>query len=746
MTTSFLAEPLAWPFPAEGVHRGIPLGNGVFGVLVWGDGAPLRLTINRADYWDHHGGHRFSEDATYANLRACLARGDEAELRRVFEGRTGAKERPVRPTRLPMGRIDLAAGPDARVTRGALDLHTGEATLEMARGSSALRFRCMVPRGLPALCGVLEGTGAADVTPQGRPVDAAEVWRHLHGLGYPDPVRFGDGREGGWVQERPDEPALAVMWRTAARSSTRVEVFGCAAYGETASAAQDEARGLLARLAERGYEGVAEETASWWRQYWQTACRVQIPGPDLELLYYLGMYKLAGLSMPGTPAATLQGPWVEEHQLPPWAADYHFNINVQECYWPAFGGNHPEALLPLAEMLKSWTPTLRENARIFTGRDDGLMLPHAVDDRCTCMGGFWTGSLDHGSTAWVGQLLWLYYRHTMDKAFLADTAYPFLKGAMRVYEAMLDECDDALCLPVGVSPEYGGAGFSACGRNASFQLAAIHWLCRALVEASAVLDRDREDRTAWRAVDRRLPLAALVPLGNGHEIAVWENEPLAESHRHHSHLAGIYPFDIFDYHGTRADRELVESSLRRWVQNGMGLWSGWSMPWASILFTRTARPDMAGETLHLYRRAFMNQGYASLHDACFAGFTLMYGREDLMQIEAALAASAAVLEMLGHTAQGTVRLFEGVPSDRPDAAFENLRVEGAFLISAERTQGRVDEVRVRAEAGGALRLANPWGGQQKVRVVREGREEALASAAVLELDLARDEEVRFLPV
>jgi len=78
--------------------------------------------------------------------------------------------------------------------------------------------------------------------------------------------------------------------------------------------------------------------------------------------------------------AGLQGPWIEEYRMPPWAGDYHFNVNVQECYWPACGGNHPELLRPLFEMVWSWLPRLQRNARLFLGIDDGLLVPHATDD------------------------------------------------------------------------------------------------------------------------------------------------------------------------------------------------------------------------------------------------------------------------------------------------------------------------------------------------------------------------------
>ncbi len=30
----------------------LPLGNGMLGALVWGDGKPLRISMDRADLWD----------------------------------------------------------------------------------------------------------------------------------------------------------------------------------------------------------------------------------------------------------------------------------------------------------------------------------------------------------------------------------------------------------------------------------------------------------------------------------------------------------------------------------------------------------------------------------------------------------------------------------------------------------------------------------------------------------------------
>ncbi len=699
----FLSTALSWPWPAVTTHSGVPLGNGTFGALVWGGGPDIRCTINRQDYWDHRGGIKFEPEATHRNLRQWLESGDEERVRSAFEGRSSLQDGPpMRPTRLPMGRIDLRLADARPVTGAVLDLQTGEAELALWAVPGRDRVKAIVLRDDPVLIVSAPG-GSPHVL--GQPPDAPEVVEAFRERGLAAARRFGDSELAGWVQECPGEPAMCAAWLKVPRGAG-TDIVVASVYGASPDLAVAEAEALLRRVSERPYSDWAEETADWWREWWDRAAGIQLPDPDRELLYYLGMYKLAGLSVPGSPAATLQGPWVEEYRMPPWSADYHFNINVQECYWPAYGGNHLETLEPLFGMIESWKPKLREQARTFTGIDDGFMLPHAVDDRGTCMGGFWTGAIDHGSTGWAAQLMWLYYRHSMDEAFLRDTAYPFMKGTMRVYEAMLEDLGDELALPVGVSPEFGGADAAAWGRNASFQLAVIHFLCRALIEASERLGIDEEGRRKWSEIDRRLPLGSTS--SDGDQLHLWEGQPLAESHRHHSHLAGIYPFDIFDIDQDGEQRRLVINSMAHLTRQGIGQWSGWCVPWASILHARLGNGEMADLLLAVFRRAFMGPGFATLHDAAFPGLTLLAGRPDIMQVEAGMGAAAAVLEMLCHLRGGVLRIFPAVPRDWTDVSFTGLRTEGAFLVSADRRNGATTVVTVHSLAGQPLRLANPW--------------------------------------
>ena len=164
----------------------------------------------------------------------------------------------------------------------------------------------------------------------------------------------------GWVQSRPVDPPLCVGYR-----ADDAELWLTLAYGEIPLLARANARAVLDPAIAAGADAHRAATAAWWDAYWRDVPHLDLPNPTLDFLYTYGMFKFAGLTHPEGIAAGLQGPWIEETNMPPWSGDYHFNINVQMCYWPAYRGNRLAHLKPLFEMIASWQPQLRKNARIF---------------------------------------------------------------------------------------------------------------------------------------------------------------------------------------------------------------------------------------------------------------------------------------------------------------------------------------------------------------------------------------------
>ena len=323
---------------------------------------------------------------------------------------------------------------------------------------------------------------------------------------------------------------------------------------------------------------------------------------------------------------------------------------------------------------------LRENARQFVGIGDGYVLPHSVDDRGVCIGGFWTGTIDHGSTAWVAAMMYRYVKYSGDTAFLRSDAYDFMKGAMNVYRAMMEERDGRLSIPLGPSPEWGGSDVrSAVGRDPSFQLAAAHRLARDLIDAAKRLGETPD--AMWLDVEKRLPPYVAGDCG----IRLFEGQDLVESHRHHSHMAGLYPFDTIDFSPGKA-RNDVRNTYTHWTCKGCGLWSGWCVPWASILRTHIGHPEAAVDLLHAWDRYYCNPGHGSCHDAQVPGFSIMMGR-DVMQMDGQCAAATAVMELMVHEVNGKPEYFHGCPADWKEVSFENIRLSDGTTVSGSRING-----------------------------------------------------------
>ncbi len=102
---------MIWDAPPAAWNTGIPLANGHIGALIWGDGSPLKITLDKYDCWELREQVPDPEVFNYAHLRELVAAGDEEQCRWDLNDAWRLPEKP-HPTRLPMPRveIDLPAG------------------------------------------------------------------------------------------------------------------------------------------------------------------------------------------------------------------------------------------------------------------------------------------------------------------------------------------------------------------------------------------------------------------------------------------------------------------------------------------------------------------------------------------------------------------------------------------------------------------------------------------------------------
>ena len=710
---------LNWHFPLPRTHTGILLGNGTQGLMVWGVDS-LNITVARAGFWDHRGGNPFETRATFASVRRLLEANDEAGIQTLF----GKQEHGVTPGRRPQqiggGRLELSLGKGWHPVEGRLDTSRAILTVRFTgprRKSSHIVIRQAMGEEVAWLD--LDATAARLVR-----IKLVPSWDHvaadLTAAGCTPPERWTERNGGGFCQSLPEDDPMAMAWKRDGRRITLATALG-----------PDAAPTVRQRVAAGISPALIRSTEAWWRDYARDVPRLALPDPALQQAYDYGVYKQAGLTTPSGVAAALQGPWMEEYQLPPWSNDYHFNINLEMIYWPCLGTNRLDHLAPLWRMIESWMPRLKRNGEAFFGVPGAIMLPHAVDDRCQVVGQFWAGTIDHACTAWMAQLAWLHYRYSMDERVLRDIAWPLLNGAFNGFRAMLEEVDEEgvqrLSLPVSVSPEYNASQMNAWGRDSSFQLAALHGTAALLQKAAAVLAQPEDPR--WAEVLARVPPYTLIganPGASRGRIALWKGQDLAESHRHHSHLASIYPFCTIDPLSD-THREIVANSLTHWTCQGAGKWTGWCIPWAAILCARCGLTDAAVTWLHWWQDNFTNLGHGTLHDADFGGtsgmnagafttpdFKRTAAFREIMQMDAGMGAVTAILELLVQCRADGIHVLPGLPKHWRNLSFDGIRTEGAFLVGATVRDGQLSEIRITSLAGGQLNLVHRFTGRWTV--------------------------------
>ena len=742
-----------FPSPPAAWHLGMPVADGELGAMVWGDGGPLILTLDRYDVWESRSWKPDPLRYNYERWRKLIEEKCFSEIKEEFETKHWAErdrgEVPS-PTRLPLGRLEITLPGGRRLSGGKIDLVRAEARLALP---PAGEVRVLAHATSPVIAVEIAGPDLEGLSWGLIPARLGEgETRRLERLGYKAPSLERNDAEGWqemrWVYSgdrevvtfarasRLDGERLLILVSIRTAPVERRKRAAADAKVAPLTSAQDLARKEAAAFLEAGgWTKRVEEHRSWWSSFWG-ASSIEIPDEKLEALWYRELYKLGSLSRPGKFPVSLQGLWSKDGGLPPWAGDYHLDMNVQETYWPVYASNHLELGLPLYEQFFKNLPRYRRMCREFFGFD-GLYTrcEQALDG--SEIFGYYTTNFWAGNGAWLAHHFWLHWRYSLDFEFLAQRAFPFLRSAMDLYLGLLEKGEDGYYhLRVTNSPEFHENGDAAWGEDDAGNLSLIRFLCEALIEADRILVKNDPQREQWEDI-----LANLAPLPGtlrdpatggvsyrpgGRGILVMKGRPYDMPHRHMTHVLGIYPLCIFRKGMSEDVDRLIDDSIENILKQNspIGDWTGWTFPWVSLLGSHSGRPALAVEMLHKYVDAHTYPN--TLHengDWRGLGTTRIRYGEPTVTLEAGFAAAAAVTDLLLQSDGGAIRLFPAAPEDWRRASFKGLRAEGAFVVSARLENGALAEATLLSEKGGTCRLAG-------LRGKPDVKDQAGAAAAV----------------
>ena len=420
--------------------------------------------------------------------------------------------------------------------------------------------------------------------------------------------------------------------------------------------------------------------------------------------FHFGRYMLISSSRPGTLPANLQGIWNESLD-PPWGSKFTVNINTEMNYWMAENANLADLHPQLFDLLDSTRAFGSQTAKkYFNAR--GFLINHNTD--------LWGDSIpvDHVQAgiwpmgaAWIALHLFSHYAFSLDKAFLAERAYPRLKQIAEFFlDYLVQAPDGTLQSGPSQSPENkyllpDGTRASLC-MSPTMDSEIIRAVFDRVERMSRILNVDPDLRDEVVAASKRLPP---FKIGKNGTLQEW-NEDYGETepgHRHISHLFALYPDHQITLRQTPELAAAARAVLVRRLANGGGS-TGWSRAWIVNCWARLEDGEAAYQSvLALLRNCTRN----NLFDVCGMKANSPY------QIDGNLGGPAGLVEMLLQSHGGVVRLLPALPSAWPAGRFRGLRARGALEVDLSWRNGKATAARLRAGVDGPVTLALPAGQQ-----------------------------------
>ena len=704
---------LAFKALASRWDEAIPQGNGMLGTLIWQKGDNLRFSLDRADLWDLRpkfirpyydlDSSRFRYKWVYENWK----NNTYDKVMEMFD--IPGPKRPVGPSKIPGAALEFNVKSWGRANKVHLSLQDALCEVDWPGGEKLYAFVDAVnPTGWFRFENVKEDI-APVLLPPAYNTDAQKENVDSHSgskltkLGYKQGQVTKGTNEITYKQEGWGGFKYMVHVKWQKKGNTIEGVWSITSEYPQWEKTPDAVE-VVKRLFPQGFASAFKEHKKWWSDFWAKS-QISLPDSVIEKQWYLEQYKFGSAARNNTPPISLQAVWTADNgKLPPWNGDFHHDLNTQLSYWPAYSGNH----LDLEEGFINWLWKYRDTFKKYTKtyfETGGMNVPGVTTLDGEPMGGWIQYSFGPTVGAWLGHHFYLHWRYTMDKDFLENRAYPWIKDvATYLDEISVKRADGKRKLPISSSPEiFNNSKEAWFGETTNFDLALIRWTYAKATEMAAELGKT-EEAEKWNNILSQWPeLSADKETG----LMIAPDLEYTRSHRHFSHLMAIYPLTLITEAGGAAAKELMTKSIGNLIKIGSDWWTGYSFSWLANLQAQIKDGDGAAGSLRIFAENFClpnsfhvngeqhNRGYSKFK---YRPFTL----------EGNFAFASGVQEMLLQSHTGTVEIFPAIPASWKDASFKNLRTEGAFLISAEKKNGKTTKVTVTSVKGGTIKIRNPF--------------------------------------
>ena len=686
----------------------MPLGNGMLGALIWKKADKLRMSLDRADLWDLRPTDNLDKpEWSFKWVQEQWKNNTYQKVQKLFDE---PYDNNAGPSKIPAAALEFNIAALGAIESVELLLDKAICEVKWKNGARLqtfvhakntvgwFRFTGLKSGLMPELIapaynldGELGGTN---------PVDGQDLRR----LGYQkgqvlkekQAITYNQKGWGGFQYQ------VNVQWK---ESKNAFE--GCwSISSEFPNWAKQTAAEVVTKTAiANGFSQELKKHQNWWQNFWAQSS-LSLPDETLTKQWFLETYKLGAATGNGAPPISLQAVWSADNgKLPPWKGDFHNDLNTQLSYWSSYSSNHLSQEAGYIDWMESNKPEFERYTRQYF-QTSGINVPGVATFLGQPMGGWIQYAFSPTVSAWLAQHYYLHWRYSMDRVFLEQKAYPWLKNvAIHLEELSVVDSSGFRKLPLSSSPEiFDNSRKAWFPTMTNYDLSLVRWTFEHAAELATELGKTEEAKH-WTALLNQFPDFDIAP-ESGFTFA--KGVPYEASHRHFSHLMAFHPLGLVDWSKSEKDRKTIENTLKNLDKYGSDWFCGYSFSWLGNLRARAFDGEGAAKALRIFADNFcLNNSFHANGDQSKSGLSKFTYRP--FTLEGNFAFAAGVQEMLIQSHTGVVHIFPAIPKNWENLSFDNLRTEGAFLISAKKEKGLISNIRIVAEKGGVLKLKNPFG-------------------------------------
>ena len=427
------------------------------------------------------------------------------------------------------------------------------------------------------------------------------------------------------------------------------------------------------------------EHCRWWHDFYPQSY-LSIPDKPLEALYWQTIYRYGCLSRTGRYYVDTSGLWFQGAQWPYSTHDW----NTQAAHWGVYAANRLDQGGEIVERLHQNSDNMIAAVYPEEWREDSayLHLATAGDFKGTRISDKRYFNLI-GCLPWLIHNAWWQYRFSMDKEMLKEKIFPILKRSMNMYIHLSYKDDNG---KIHLEPTYSPE--TDTYEDCNFDLALFKWGCHTLLHSCKVLELNDPLIPKWTEIVENL--IEFPEDQNGFMLG--SQQTAYSDHRHLSHLMMIYPLYLVNIE-QEGKKEILNKSYSL-AHNGsgsdgheeLGNLHGMVQTHAGPIGSALGDGDRALEGLKRLQAELHSNGlWSCSNNPCIESTVSIVNNIQDMLIQSW--SDPALNE------SGAIRIFPALPNQWDDIEFHNLRTEGAFLVSAKRSQGKTQWVKIKSLAG-----------------------------------------------